>query len=123
MAEMIFVDENGNELRREPKGKGRPPRGAERQDNGDFIVRPVQDETFHPEYVDLDAEGNVLSRSLKGRGRAKPGYEKQDSGDFEGHWVKTVIEDEEQEDVNVTVTDASEVTTITTEETPAGSEV
>lgn len=126
MAEMIYVDENGNELRRETKGKGRPPRGAERQEDGNFIVHPVKDETFHPEYVDLDSEGNVLSRSPKGRGRAKPGYVKQTDGEHKGHWIKTVNEDDSEDTkTNITVTEATvtsanDVTTVT-EETPAGS--
>ncbi|MFW6172904.1 MAG: hypothetical protein ACOC5T_04095 [Elusimicrobiota bacterium] len=118
MAEMIYVDDNGNELRREIKGKGRPPRGSEKQENGDFIVRPVKDETFHPEYVDLDSEGNVLSRSLKGRGRAKPGYVKQTDGEYKGHWLKTVTKDaEDTENTDVTVTDVNNVTTVTEEST------
>lgn len=118
MTEMIYVDENGNELRRETKGRGRPPRGAEKQEDGNFIVRPLKDETFHPEYVDLDAEGNVLSRSLKGRGRAKPGYVKQEDGEHKGHWVKKVTEEvEDKEDSKVTATDvtvvgANDVTTV-----------
>lgn len=126
MAEMIYVDENGNELRRETKGKGRPPRGAKKQEDGNFIVHPVKDETFHPEYVDLDSEGNVLSRSPKGRGRAKPGYVKQEDGEYKGHWTKTVTnEDTDKTDVTVTeatVTSANDVTTVT-EDVTATSEV
>lgn len=116
MAEMIYVDENGNELRRETKGRGRPPRGAEKQEDGNFIVRPVKDETFHPEYVNLDVEGNVLSRSPKGRGRAKPGYIKQEDGEHKGHWVKKVTEEvENKEDSDTTVMTTNDVTTVTEE--------
>ena len=125
MAELIYVDENGAELRRETKGKGRPPRGAVKQENGDFLVAPIVDETFHPEYLDVDAEGNVLSRSPKGRGRAKPGYEKQEGGVLSGHWVKVVSDETETPEVKEkdgTVTDANDVSTVA-EEASTNSEV
>ena len=34
----IFVDSNGNELRREPKGRGRPRKGAVEKEPGKFYV-------------------------------------------------------------------------------------
>jgi len=119
MAEMIFVDENGNELSREPKGRGRPPRGAEKQADGNFIVKPATDERFHPEYIDFDDNGNVTSRSPKGRGRSKPGYVKQKEGEYEGHWLKAEVEETEVEETEAAsapvVTDASGVTTVSAE--------
>jgi len=38
MADMVFVNEDGAELRREKKGRGRPPKGAVKQPNGDFVL-------------------------------------------------------------------------------------
>lgn len=135
MAEKIFVDENGNELRREPLTRGRPPKGAVKMNEdgdwykkGDIVVHPVKDETFRPECITVDAEGNVVHREPKGRGNRdkkliKDGYVKQTDGEFEGHWLKTVTEDaDDTETENVTVTTTSDVVTVT-EEPAANSEV
>ena len=94
MSELIYVDENGNETKRVTKGRGRPPTGSVRQENGDFIVSPVEAKRstrFIPQYVTVDASGTeVVPRQDKGRGRAKPDYVKATDGPFVGHWVKTV---------------------------------
>jgi len=93
MSELIYVDANGTEIKRVTKGRGRPPTGAVKQEDGNFIVSPVVGGTtrFIPEYVTVDASGTeVAPRVSKGRGRAKPGYTKADDGPFVGHWVKTV---------------------------------
>jgi len=116
MAEIIYVDANGNELLRETKGRGRPPRGSEKQDNGDIIVHPVVDTTFHPEYVDI-VDGVVVSRSSKGRGKAKPGYVKMVDGEHKGHWVKSAVD--ELLTTEPVMTQAPEAVVIE-EETPAG---
>ena len=93
MAELIFVDEDGKELRREPKGRGRPPRGSKKQDDGNFIVYPVETiERQVVEYVDVNEGGDVVSRKNKGRGRPKPDYKKMTEGEHAGHWVKVVAE-------------------------------
>ena len=85
---IIHVDANGKELSRDIKGKGRPPRGATAQPNGDFIVSPLTSPTrFVPEYITLDESGKELSRVAKGRGRPKPGFTKQTGGVNDGHWV------------------------------------
>jgi hypothetical protein len=34
----IYVDESGKEISRKPVGKGRPPKNAVKQANGDFVV-------------------------------------------------------------------------------------
>jgi hypothetical protein len=88
MAEIVWVDENGQELKREPKGRGRPPKGAEKRDDGNFYVPPVEESRFVSKYIVLDDDGNVLEEEPKGRGRAKPGFEKMDEGQYKGHWLK-----------------------------------
>lgn len=141
MAELIYVDEEGKELRRETKGKGRPPRGAEKQIEGDeagnWIVKPtVETARFKPEYVTLDTDGNevavelkddegkLVARLAKGRGRPKPGFTKQTEGDYAGHWTKVVGEDSETDETPAETsdsdveTDSGEVTvTVTDTET------
>ena len=92
MSELIYVDESGNETKRVTKGRGRPPAGAVKQDDGNFIVSPVTEKVtrFVPEYVTLDESGTeVGTRVAKGRGRPKPGYTKVTQGVLAGHWVKT----------------------------------
>jgi len=81
MTELIFVDEKGKEQRRETKGPGRPPRGAVKQEDGNFIVHPVE-EKFIPFYIEPDG-----TRTPKGRGRGRPGYEKITKGENAGHWM------------------------------------
>jgi len=93
MAELIYVDADGTELRREVKGRGRPPRGSVKQEDGSFIVHPVEIEKRQVvEYIDVNEGGDVVSRSEKGRGRPKPGYEKATDGEHVGHWVKVIAE-------------------------------
>lgn len=110
MAELIYVDDAGNELKRETKGRGRPPRGAEKQEDGNWIVRPVeQAKTVGPVmYIDLDDSGNEISRRPKGRGRAKEGYTKVTEGENQGHWVKTITEKKE----SVESSEVSDVPTV-----------
>jgi len=92
MAELIYVDENGAELSREVKGRGRPPRGSVKQEDGNFIVHPVEIERQVVEYIDVNEGGNVLSRTEKGRGRPRPDYTKMTDGEHIGHWVKVIAE-------------------------------
>jgi len=108
MSELIYQDEQGNEINRVTKTKGRPPKGAVRQENGDFIVKAgsvVAAPRFSPEYITVDEQGKEIEpRGSKGRGRAKPGFEKQTDGVFQGHWVKvvkaeTVVETKAEETV------------------------
>lgn len=90
MADVIYLDESGKEVKRETKGRGRPPRGAVKQDNGNFVVQLPLDEPearVPSEEIVLDVDGNVVSRKRKSRGRAKPGYVKHTEGEFSGHWV------------------------------------
>ena len=89
MADIIWVDENGVELNREKKGRGRPPKNSKRGDDGNIYVSPAKDERFVPKYITLDSNGEVLEEASKGRGRPKPGFEKMDAGEHQGHWVKT----------------------------------
>jgi len=92
MAELIYVDENGTELERKVKGRGRPPKGSIKQEDGNFIVHPVDVKHQVVDYIDVNEGGDVVSRTEKGRGRSKPGYTKMTDGDHAGHWVKVVAE-------------------------------
>jgi len=98
MSELIYQDEQGNETRRMTKGKGRPPKGAVKQEDGvekgNFIVKAgseVSAPRMTPEYITTDESGNEIEpRTLKGRGRPKPNFVKQTDGPNMGHWVKVV---------------------------------
>ena len=96
----IVVDDNGNEVSREPAGRGRPPQGSYRDDDGNLVVpqsavsKPQKDAV---QYIDCDVDGNEISRSPKGRGRPKPGYTKQP----DGNWLK-VVSDQTDETVEAT---------------------
>ena len=93
MAELIYLDVDGKETHRKIKGKGRPPKGSVKQDNGDFIVHPVEViERQVVKYIDVNEGGDVLSSEDKGRGRPKTGYTKMTDGEHIGHWVKVVVE-------------------------------
>ena len=94
MAELIFLDEDGKETHREQKGRGRPPRGSEKQEDGNFIVRFTEKiERQVVEYIDVSEGGDVISRENKGRGRPRPDYTKMTDGEHIGHWVRMVTEE------------------------------
>lgn len=88
MAELIYVDESGKEIRREAKGRGRNPAGATKDKDGNWIVPPAVEkaEVF---YIDLNEKGKEVKREKKGRGRTKPDYELMTEGDHAGHWVRS----------------------------------
>jgi hypothetical protein len=86
---LIFVDGAGVELRREVKGKGRPPKGATANEEGNFIVPPQSVSKETVDYVTLDASGKEVGRATKSRGRTKPGYVLATEGQYKGHYVKT----------------------------------
>lgn len=93
MAELIYVDENGQELERKVKGRGRPPKGSVKQEDGSFIVHPVEEiERQVVNYIDVNEGGDVLSSEEKGRGRPRQGYTKMTDGEHVGHWVKVIAE-------------------------------
>ena len=87
MAQIIWIDADGTELKREVKGRGRPPKGADRRDDGNFYISPSNEERFIPKYITLDGDGKVVAEAARGRGRAKPGFEKMETGEYQGHWV------------------------------------
>ena len=83
MAVIIWIDENGKEKKRETKGRGRPPKGSEKRDDGNFYVKDVDvdiDNSIY--YVVTDENGEVIRKEIKGRGRPKPGFQKA----ADGHW-------------------------------------
>ncbi len=86
MSELVYLDKDGKELQRETKGKGRPPLGSVRGEDGNFYVHPVDKTHKKSYYVDLDHKGDVISRVQKGRGRTRKGYDQHADGD----WYKTV---------------------------------
>ncbi len=86
MVFIIWLDDKGEEVRREKKGRGRPPKGTEKRDDGNFYVQPsTVDDTIY--YVTTDTDGKVISKTPKGRGRPKPGFEKA----ADGHWYQSKI--------------------------------
>jgi len=87
MATIIRFNAEGVEVERSEKGKGRPPRGAVKQANGDFHVHPIAPARFIPEYITVGLDGEVLSRKVKGQGRPALGYVKQVDGPYAGHWI------------------------------------
>ena len=116
----IYVDEDGNEVRREPLRRGRRPKGATVDEEGNLILTPevaarkALETVF---YIDLDASGKEISRRPKGRGRPSPGYTKQESGALVGHWVKAVATPTpvETNEVEATTVVAPVEETVTTE--------
>jgi hypothetical protein len=88
MADLVFLDNDGNEVSRKVKGKGRPPKGAEKREDGNFYVTAVVSETSKPKYIVLDKDGNKVSEEPKGKGRPKPDFVKAEEGEFKGNWVK-----------------------------------
>jgi hypothetical protein len=86
MKEIIWLDNDGKELRREPKGRGRPRKGSVIGPDGNFYVHPTREEKKSMYYIVLDENGNELSRTPKSRGRNKPDFVQRD----DGHWYKTV---------------------------------
>ena len=90
MAELIWLDENGNEISRAKKGRGRPPKGAELRNDGNFYAVKGVNARFVHQYIVVDKDGKQLSAKDKGRGRPAPGFEKMTDGKYVGHWVKVV---------------------------------
>ena len=108
----IFLDAEGKEERREPLGRGRPPQGSSRDDDGNLVCPHVERAiVVSPQYIEVDDEGNETSRTAKGRGRPKAGYEKQDDGPFNGHWIKVAAAPEESDEQTTSEDAASEAST------------
>lgn len=84
MAEVIWLDAEGKEIRREPKRRGRPRKGSVLGSDGNFYVHPTRKVKKVFYYVLLDDAGNEMSRMPKGRGRNKPGFVKKDDGNWYG---------------------------------------
>lgn len=82
MAFIIWLDDDEKEIKRQKKGRGRPPRGTERREDGNFYVSQIhEDRTIY--YVVRNADGTVI-KTPKGRGRPKPGFAKGAGG----HWYE-----------------------------------
>ena len=97
---VIYQDNEGNEIGRKPKGKGRNHILGKLDEAGNLIVAgsSIVDgviSTPKPaviapkvEYITLDQNGAELSRTIKGRGKTKAGFAKHESGQYAGNWVK-----------------------------------
>jgi len=108
----IFLDAEGKEERREPLGRGRPPQGSHRDDDGNLVCPHVERAiVVSPQYIEVDDEGKEVSRTAKGRGRPKAGYEKQDSGPFNGHWIKVAPTPDESDEATTSDEAAPEAAT------------
>ena len=83
MSYTIWTDESGVELKREEKTRGRPHKGAVKNKDGNWIVKPkkkiVKPPTF---YITEDSTGKEIAREQKGRGRTKPDFAKKEDGHF-----------------------------------------
>ena len=91
MADLVYLDANGVEIKRMPKGRGRPPKGSEKREDGNIYVLPPTAETSKAKYIVLDKDGNKVSEEPRGRGRPKPDFVKVEEGEFKGHWVKKEV--------------------------------
>jgi hypothetical protein len=84
----IYVDGEGNEVKRVPVGRGRPPK-AEVDKDGNFVIRPVVEETkIDTFYITLNTDGTEKSRKIRGRGRPNKDFTLKTDGPFAGHYVK-----------------------------------
>ena len=89
----VYIDDvDGEEIRREPKGKGRPRKGSVKVSDTEWFITVKSDsaEAAGPqaptapkpksEYIFEDADGKELRREPKGRGRARKGAEQREPG-------------------------------------------
>lgn len=89
MAELVYLDVDGKEVKREVKGRGRPPKGSEKRDDGNFYVpASAVVDTVKAKYITLDKDGNKVSEEPKGKGRSRTDFQLASDGEFKGHWVK-----------------------------------
>ena len=91
MSQIVWLDANGAETKREEKKRGRPPKGSEKRADGNFYVPATASETPKSKYITLDKDGNKISEEPRGPGRPKPDFIKAEDGEFKGHWVKKEI--------------------------------
>jgi len=84
MAFIVWLDVDGNEVKREVKTRGRPPKGTVRKD-GNFYVTKLPGEDSQIYYIEMDKDGFVIKRETKGRGRPRPGFKKNTD---DGNWYK-----------------------------------
>jgi hypothetical protein len=87
-SEIVWLGADGTETKRSVKGRGRPPKGAEKRPDGNFYVPAGAAEKVVPQYITMDKNGKVLSKVAKGRGRPKVGFVKG----TDGNWIKTEAE-------------------------------
>jgi hypothetical protein len=96
----IERNEQGNELSRTPRGKGKPRVNFEREDGGNYVRVVKEGEELYSSrgngpffYMTLDSDTEqVLKKEPKGRGRTRAGFVK----DADGNWYKYVSAEEEQ---------------------------
>jgi len=86
MSEIIYFDSKGIEVKRTPKGRGRPPKGATKQPDGNWHVHQSESDTpkqtKNTFIVYVDEQGNEISRTKKGRGRPPKNSVHKPDGNF-----------------------------------------
>ena len=100
----IYMDAAGNEIGREPVGRGRPPFGSEKDKDGNTIVHNATkdgDKFVYPKriiekvektityYITLNADGTVKEQKARGRGRPNKLFTLATEGQFSGNYVMT----------------------------------
>lgn len=84
----IWLDEDGNEDRREPLGPGKHPKGSHKDDAGNLICpyrEPVGEKTVHYK-IYLDENGNEVDRKVRGKGRIPKRAYRDDDGNTVIPW-------------------------------------
>jgi len=86
---LIWLDDDGNEVKREEKGRGRPPRGFEKRDDGNYYHSPEPEvDPDAPYFIWLDGDGEEIRRESKGDKRKTMEFEKRDDGNFYNQQLK-----------------------------------
>jgi len=86
MAKIFVYDVNGDVVETKEKGRGRPPKNAVVDDDGNLHVHP-QSESFKPMYVTIMPDGEVVKEE-KGRGCPRKDFPLASDGEYKGHFVK-----------------------------------
>ena len=60
MAWLIWMDTNGAETCREKKGRGRPPNGSIRKEDGNFYTEEIYKQRFLPKWVYLGKDFTMI---------------------------------------------------------------
>jgi len=89
MAKVFIYNEKGKVIEEQVKGKGKPPKGSTRDENGDFHYYP-QPEKVQVQYVTISVGGKI-TREDKKQGKTRHGYTLQTDGKYQGHYLKQEV--------------------------------